>query len=134
MKCIKCASQHYGLKGAPILVSNQIMNRIERNETDMYLPVSEVAAVNNGLVGSGVPFQIIPNFLQESYERQHVDTASCLAQLPGEDYLLFVGALSKIKGVPVLLHAYTALKNAPPLVLIGYKLCRLGRAYFRPPA
>jgi len=122
LKCIKCASEHYGLKGMPISVSNQIMSQIERNKADMYLPVSEAVARNNGLVGSGVPFQVIPNFLQESDETQQVDVTPHLTQLPGEGYLLFVGALAKWKGVHVLLRAYRALKNAPPLVLIGYKL------------
>ena len=122
LKCVKCASQHQGLKCVPILVSNRIMSHVERDMADMYLPVSEAVARTNGLVGSGVPFQVIPNFFQGNYEGQPVDTTSYLAQLPGEGYLLFVGALSKWKGVPVLLHAYRALKNAPPLVLIGYKM------------
>ncbi len=121
LKCIKCTSQYYGWKGMPTLVSHRIMSQIERNMADMYLPVSEASAINNGLVGSGVPFQVIPNFLRESYDVQQVDTTSYLAQLPGEGYLLFVGGLWKWKGVPVLLQAYRALKNAPPLVLIGYK-------------
>ncbi len=49
------------------------------------------------------------------------DPTLYLAQLPSEDYLLFVGALGYAKGVDVLLRAYSGLTNAPPLVLIGYR-------------
>ena len=38
---------------------------------------------------------------------------------PQEDYLLFVGDLSRDKGIHVLLEAYAGVMDAPPLVLIG---------------
>jgi glycosyltransferase involved in cell wall biosynthesis len=44
-----------------------------------------------------------------------------LARLPGKNYLLFVGDLSRDKGVHILLEAYAGLKGAPPLVLLGRK-------------
>ncbi|HJW83743.1 MAG TPA: glycosyltransferase family 4 protein, partial [Anaerolineae bacterium] len=43
-------------------------------------------------------------------------------QLPADGYLLFVGDLSREKGVDVLLAAYAGLTDAPPLVLIGRRL------------
>jgi glycosyltransferase involved in cell wall biosynthesis len=44
---------------------------------------------------------------------------SRLADLPDGDFLLYVGALGRHKGVDVLLRAYAGLDNPPPLVLIG---------------
>lgn len=45
--------------------------------------------------------------------------AKVLAQLPSVPYILFVGALRRVKGVEDLLDAYGRLRDAPPLVLIG---------------
>ena len=119
-KCFACASTHYGaIKGGPIYLSNQVMSYLERKDVDMFLAVSQVTAVNNGLVGSGLPYQVIPNFVQDDLGLQQTDHNPLLDQLPKGDYLLFVGDLSGEKGVNVLLRAYAALKNAPPLVLIG---------------
>jgi glycosyltransferase involved in cell wall biosynthesis len=42
-----------------------------------------------------------------------------LAELPNEEFILFVGALRREKGVYELLDAYQRLRSAPPLVLIG---------------
>lgn len=43
----------------------------------------------------------------------------CLARLPTEPYILFVGALQAHKGLQPLLAAYERLAAPPPLVLIG---------------
>jgi glycosyltransferase involved in cell wall biosynthesis len=40
-------------------------------------------------------------------------------RLPTRPYILFVGAFRRIKGMDVLVAAYNALTDAPPLVLIG---------------
>jgi glycosyltransferase involved in cell wall biosynthesis len=45
--------------------------------------------------------------------------ASADPRLPTQPYILFVGALRRIKGVDVLIAAYDRLTDAPPLVLIG---------------
>jgi len=96
------------------------MDLIRRGSVDMFLPVSQSAAVGNGLVGSRLPFQVIPNFIPSEVGVPQGDIEPYLAQLPAGDYLLFVGALNRQKGVDVLLRAYAGLTNAPPLVLIGY--------------
>ena len=59
------------------------------------------------------------------------DTAAYTAQLPGKDFILFVGDLSRDKGIHTLLNAYGELKNAPPLVLIGRR-CQDTPAEFPP--
>jgi glycosyltransferase involved in cell wall biosynthesis len=42
-----------------------------------------------------------------------------LRKLPDGPFILFVGALRTIKGVPALVEAYGSLPDPPPLVLIG---------------
>jgi glycosyltransferase involved in cell wall biosynthesis len=120
-KCLGCAAQDYGLaKGTATVLSHWVMDLFRRGAVDMFLTVSQPAAVGNGLVGGRLPFQVIPNFMPGDVGVPEGDIEPYLAQLPAEDYLLFVGALSRQKGVDVLLHAYAGLTNAPPLVLIGY--------------
>jgi glycosyltransferase involved in cell wall biosynthesis len=119
-KCIECSNDHYGRnKGGLIYLSNQAISKLERKLVDMFLAVSQVVAVNNGLVGSGLPYQVIPNFIPDVPELGRDNHNSLLDQLPGDGYLLYVGDLSVEKGIRVLLHAYSRLVNAPPLVLIG---------------
>jgi glycosyltransferase involved in cell wall biosynthesis len=119
-KCLRCAVDYYGLaKGTPIVLSNWVMSLIERGLVDMFLPVSQAAVVGNCLIGSRQPFQVIPNFMPGDANLLQGDSESYLKQLPVEDYLLFVGALNRQKGIDVLLRAYADLTNAPPLVLIG---------------
>jgi glycosyltransferase involved in cell wall biosynthesis len=66
-----------------------------------------------------MPYQVIPNFVPDEVEADRVDIESYAAQLPDGDFILFVGDLSRDKGIHILLSAYGDLKNAPPLVLIG---------------
>jgi len=121
-KCLGCAAHFYGMaKGIPLVLCNQVMSPIERSLVNMFLPVSQAAAVGNGLVGSRQPFQVIPNFMPDDGSSLQGDFEPYLPQLPAEDYLLFVGSLNFQKGVDVLLRAYANLTNAPALVLIGYQ-------------
>jgi glycosyltransferase involved in cell wall biosynthesis len=115
-----CASKHYGtIKGKSIYLSNQAMSHLERKSVDMFLAVSQVTAVYNGLAGSGLPYQVVPNFIPDDLGSEQDSHNPLLDQLPKDGYLLFVGDLSSEKGIKVLLQAYKSLKNAPPLVLIG---------------
>ena len=120
-KCLGCASQFYGpAKGVPTVLGNQVMSVFRRNLVDMFLPVSQAVATGNDLVGSQLPFQVIHNFIPDDPGMSSGDIEPYLEQLPGSDYLLFVGALNRQKGLDVLLRAYSGLTDAPPLVLIGY--------------
>lgn len=119
-KCLNCAAQFYGpARGTPIVLSNWVMSQAERGSVDMFLPNSQAVAAGNGLIGSRLPFQVIPHFIPDN-GKVHGDAKPYLAQLPAGDYLLYVGALGLHKGVDVLLRAYSGLTNAPPLVLIGF--------------
>lgn len=120
-KCLTCAVDQYGaIKGIPTPLANWVMAATERRAVDMFLPISQTVAKGNGLVGSGLPYQVIPDFIPEDRSAQtETDVAAFVARLPTSDYLLFVGDLSHDKGIEVLLQAYAGLKDAPPLVLIG---------------
>jgi len=121
-KCLGCAAGFYGLaKGIPIFLSNRVMSMAERSAVDMFVAVSQTVVARSGLVGSRLPFQVIPNFIPDDDSTLQDDAKPYLDQLPAGDYLLFVGALGRFKGVDVLLRAYAGLTNAPPLVLIGYQ-------------
>jgi len=88
---------------------------------DMFLPVSNAIADANGLSGSRLPFQVVPNFVPDDVTNVSNDSDPQLSQLPAKDFILQVGDLVPDKGVEVLLNAYAGLSSAPPLVLIGQR-------------
>ena len=120
IKCLACSKEHYGLaKGVPTALGHRLMSGVERAAVDMFLPVSTAVASGNGLVGSSLPYQVIPNFVPDELNVDCMDTDVYTAQLPDGDFILFVGDLSRDKGIHILLKAYASLQDAPPLVLIG---------------
>jgi glycosyltransferase involved in cell wall biosynthesis len=122
-KCLSCASSYFGvLKGVPTVLANFAMGGLERSVVDLFLPVSQATALGNGLVGSGLPYRVIPNFVPDDIATPHLEGDERLKMLPEGDYILFVGDLSPDKGIHVLLEAYAGLPEAPPLVLIGRRL------------
>ncbi len=118
VKCFQCAASHYGSpRGMPIVLANWAMGLAERAGVDMFLPVSQAVAAGTGLVESSLPFQVIPNFVPDDVAQ--VLNGSNDAQLPAEDFFLFVGDISPDKGAQVLLQAHAQLSHPVPLVLIG---------------
>ena len=127
IKCIGCAAEHYGLaKGAPVLLTNGIMQVWERKAVDMFVPVSTAVGEDNRLMKAGrpapgLPVRVIPNFVPDSVGQINPVPHPKTAELPQGEFILFVGAFGRYKGVDVLVEAHKKLKNAPPLVIIGYK-------------
>jgi glycosyltransferase involved in cell wall biosynthesis len=120
-KCLSCAANHYGpVRGVPTVLSNWAMNLFAHGTIDRFIAVSHSVASGNRLAHRQIPFLVIPNFIADDPGLAEGNSAPYLAQLPVEKYLLFVGGLSRVKGVEILLCAYTGLRSAPPLVLIGY--------------
>ena len=120
VKCLNCAADFYGIgKGVPSTLANLIWGEIERRTVDMFLPVSRSVAEQTRLARRGVPCRIIPNFIPDNVEAPENDTNALLAQLPENDFLLYVGDLMPDKGIDVLLEAHAQLNNQIPLVLIG---------------
>jgi len=120
-KCLGCGVSQYGVaKGVPIVLGRFGTARAERRAVDMFLPVSRAVAVGNGLIDSGVRYDVVPNFVPDDVDVVVGDGSEFESQLPLEPYLLFVGAFGRYKGEHVLLKAYAGLESPPPLVLIGY--------------
>lgn len=119
-KCLMCASEHYGIaRGMPITLANYAGGKIEQHAVDMFLPVSRAIAEATQLSKYGLPYQVIPNFIPDDIHMSLDDANPLLAQLPQNDYLLFVGDVRRGKGIEVLLRAYAEMESHIPLVLIG---------------
>src|SRR5262245_46201275 len=117
-KCLRCAARMYGPAAAIATVGGVwAMSAWERGSVDRFIPVSQSVADGSGLVERGLPHTVIPNFILPP----DPSPGPAPAGLPAEPFLLSVGAIRRIKGVHVLLRAYAALRDAPPLVLIGYR-------------
>lgn len=121
LKCLRCASTHYGrAKGVPVTLANAIMSIADRAAIDLFVPVSRAVAQDNGLLESGLPVRVVPNFVPDDVGVLPGTPDPLLSQLPDGEFMLFVGAFSRYKGLDVLVQAYSELRNAPPLVIIGY--------------
>jgi len=93
--------------------------------------IDHVVCVSNAVAsGNHIPrdtnTSVIPNFVLDEVVRGHTgDMAETRAEdvppnLPKEEFLLFVGELSKDKGLRTLLRAYESLgRKRPPLLLVG---------------
>ncbi len=119
-KCLGCAAEHYGAaRGIPIALATQFWGKAERSAVDMFLPVSRAIAEATQLAQHKAPYRIVPNFMADDLDTSSENAGPFLAQLPKDDFLLFVGMLSHGKGVNVLLRAYAEMGSQVPLVLIG---------------
>jgi glycosyltransferase involved in cell wall biosynthesis len=120
LKCLRCASAHFGVaKGVPTTVALRLSQPPIRHEVDAFIAVSRAVARGNGLTGSTIFHEVIPNFIPDEWPQHLSANADLLESLPDTEFLLFVGALGAHKGIYVLLEAYDQLADAPPLVLIG---------------
>jgi glycosyltransferase involved in cell wall biosynthesis len=92
---------------------------------DHVVCVSNAVASGNRLP-PGPNTSVIPNFVLDEFVLSRTgDVAGNRAEdsapdLPEGEFLLFVGELSRDKGVPTLLRAYESLgRKRPPLLLVG---------------
>jgi glycosyltransferase involved in cell wall biosynthesis len=102
-----------------------IMRPWKNRSIDHVICVSNAVADGSGIL-RGPRASIIPNFVLDKDVLHHArdaatdQTDGIPADLPKEDFLLFVGELSRDKGLPTLLRAYESLgEKRPPLLLIG---------------
>lgn len=136
-RCLACTAEHYGrIKGVVTAAGTWAMGGAEARLVDMFLPVSQAVAEGSGLLNSGLPYQVIPNWAAESWDQEGIVSGvdggtgeRARADLPGglpaglpDEFLLFVGDMTYDKGLIALLEAYTLAggrESLPPLVLIG---------------
>ncbi len=119
-KCLHCSAGHYGTaRGIGVTLGNWAMRPAQRAIVDMFLPVSHAVALANGLAQMDVPHEVVPNFVPDDIAARADDNDPALADLPSGPFWLFVGALSRHKGLDVLLDAYVGLDHAPPQVIVG---------------
>jgi glycosyltransferase involved in cell wall biosynthesis len=97
--------------GPAVALANAFGRRARTRHVDAFVPVSSVVAVSTKLPGRS-PYAVIPNFIPDDLL---VDEAS---PRPGGP-IVFVGDLSRDKGIEVLLEAHARLDRPPDLVLAG---------------
>ncbi len=135
-KCLRCATSFYGLPKGLVAMAG-----VEAGKHQLRQDVGGVHAISTYMQdiawrdlfnpdhsthvqpgqGNNVRANaIVPSFRNDIPEVADPATLEkFVAQLPSEPYILFVGAMRRVKGVEVLLEAYTRLRNAPPLVFAG---------------
>jgi glycosyltransferase involved in cell wall biosynthesis len=125
-RCLPCATSHYGPAIGPLTaIATTIMRPWKSQAIDHVVCVSNAVADGNH-IRRGPNTSIIPNFVLDEValdctgDMAEVQTADIPPSLPKEEFLLFVGDLSKEKGLLTLLRAYESLsRERPPLLLIG---------------
>jgi glycosyltransferase involved in cell wall biosynthesis len=118
-KCLRCATNHYGIKGPLIAAGLLASAPRERRRVDMFLPVSEAVAEALGLARRGLRFEVVPNTFREreADDRDHADPL-LVEQLPTDGFVLFLGDATEDKGAGTLIDAHVS-NGALPLVFIG---------------
>jgi glycosyltransferase involved in cell wall biosynthesis len=132
-KCVGCAGAHYGrpkgwIAAVGVLASRSILRRKTWGIHSVSTYVREMVRRDflderNGDVRAQVIQDVIGSVAEDDVElarvRERADKSAALDRLPDEPFMLFVGALRRVKGIEELLAAYTALPDPPPLVLLG---------------
>ena len=125
-RCLPCATAHYGPAVGPLTAAaTALMRPWKARAIDHVVCVSSAVASGNH-IPRGPDTSVIPNFVLDEVvlgragDATGGQTEDIPPGLPQAEFLLFVGELSRDKGVPTLLRAYESLgRNRPPLLLVG---------------
>ncbi|HEY3943307.1 MAG TPA: glycosyltransferase family 4 protein [Acidimicrobiales bacterium] len=110
-RCVRCAArQHGALVGAGLVGANLVAHRLRARGVARFIPVS--SAVARGAELEPGSYEVIPNFIGEDLVEPHLPVHP-------DGPVVFVGDLTRDKGVEVLVEAYRGLVAPPPLVLAG---------------
>jgi len=121
-KCMVCSIDGRGVaKGSVAAASVLGVRPLLRRKTAALHSVSRYVAMamQRDLDVPDTPSVVIPNFHEERAGGQA--DPKILEALPDDPYILFVGALRRVKGVGELVEAYGALDDPPPLVMVGIR-------------
>lgn len=121
-RCGPCASAQYGLGKGNVLAAASLSSLRLLKKVGTFTAVSDYVANRlSPTIGrvAGRPVRTLHSFVPDGlYEAGW--QAERPEFLPADDgYLLYVGQLSRHKGVDVLLDAYRRLPSPPPLVMLG---------------
>lgn len=122
VKCLVCSTAGRGVAKGPVAAASVIgMGPVLRRRTTALHSVSRFVAMalNRDLKVPNAPSVVIPNFHQEG-KAAPPDEAT-LSLLPEQPYILFVGALRRVKGIDELVEAYGQMQAPPPLVMVGIR-------------
>jgi glycosyltransferase involved in cell wall biosynthesis len=129
VKCIGCAGRHYGrpkgwIAAVGVLASRPLLRRKAAVVHSISGYVQEMTRrdfIDDAR--SNRPEQVVNDVLRQidlnADDQLSRDVAQALELLPSDPFILFVGALRRVKGVQQLLTAYQSLTAPPPLVLVG---------------
>jgi glycosyltransferase involved in cell wall biosynthesis len=120
-KCLKCSATHYGTAKGVVAAAGVLSGRrfLRAHLAGLHSCSSYAASIiDKDLRPSAAVPHVIAGDFRDPEELPNPD-ASVLEQLPDQPYVLFVGALRKIKGIQLLIEAYRTLRDPAPLVMIG---------------
>lgn len=126
LKCTRCSTHHYGtLKGVAAVVgvlggrgllARRSSGVQSNSEYTRAVAWRDLLAGRARFRSGSAADAVIPPFWDHVPDAEPDE--ALLARLP-DRYILFVGALRRVKGVHVLLEAYERLTDPPPLVIAG---------------
>jgi glycosyltransferase involved in cell wall biosynthesis len=121
-RCGPCASSQYGLAKGNVLAAASLSSLRLLKKVATFTAVSDFVANRLSPIidrVAGQPVHTLHSFVPDGlYESGW--NAERPEFLPAEDgYLLYVGQLSRHKGVDVLIDAYRRLASPPPLIMLG---------------
>lgn len=117
--CLACSAGQYGaLKGAA-LTSGLFLSRTLHRRVDRYIAISRAVREATLPAAGGVPVDVIPTFVPDAVFTEPAGEARPEFLPPDDGFLLYVGDMGSHKGLDVLLEAYRAARDLPPLVILG---------------
>jgi glycosyltransferase involved in cell wall biosynthesis len=124
-KCMACAGEYYGVPRGWAAATGVLGFRpLIKRKTAVLHSVSQFVDMvmrrdlMDGEAIARTPLEVIPSFRFED-EAPAKGNDDILRGLPERPFILFVGALRRVKGIQTLLAAYRRLADSPPLVLLG---------------
>jgi glycosyltransferase involved in cell wall biosynthesis len=125
-RCLPCATAQYGAAVGPLTAAATTLMRPWKNRAIDHIVCVSNAVASGNHIRPGPGTSVIPNFVPDEIFLDRAGDAAGSRDAdvrpgwPAEDFLLFVGELSRDKGLPTLLAAYESLgRERPPLLLIG---------------
>ncbi len=113
--CFRCTASWYGpMAGPGVALTNALARRTRARHVDAFIALSSVVATKTGLPERS-PYVVIPNFIPDDL------VVNRFTPTP-DGPIVFVGLLSRDKGIEVLLEAHRMLGGLRRLVLAGREL------------